>query len=206
MSELNHFTKACLEKHGKAKVEYIIKARLESEPRVPWKDVLAKVEINHSLAELVVFEAEGRRAGLKPLPATEANVSWCRVSQRLSWGLIAAWCQVPESKVRAFFKAGKGEHSDAQRIGKGGRWKFNDPELYVGDLKPTGTVIPAGAKLVREVAELNATQQRLIKLTPAELKAECERVGFTPAKGATKAKTVIELAKVIGSPSKVNAS
>lgn len=201
---LNLFTQRCEAKHGKKATATIIQSR-EGESPEPWKNVLVKTGVNHSLAELVDFEAQGRRAGLSPLAATPENVVWCRTERKLSWGLIAAWCQIPESKVRTLFKGLKGEHSDAQRIGKGGRWKFNDPELYTGDLKPTGTVIPADQKLLREVAEVNATQQRLMKLSPAELKAEAEKAGVKVTKGWTRGKIIVETAKAL-KPSQVKVS
>lgn len=162
-----------------------------------WKEVLAKQEIGYARGELIVFEHEFEQAKMKTIPATPENVVYLRTELGLSWGAIMVWCAAGEAVVRRAFKDGAKVHSDGQRVGKGGRWKFDDQALYVGELKPTGTDIPADQKLVREVARDCAVTQRLMKMEFAELKAFAIAQGVIVKPKTTKAKLALEVKKLV---------
>lgn len=177
-----------------AELKTLIKMRSDG---ASWKDTLAKTELSHSKAELAWFEHE-RFGGEEPgvvLNLTGSEVVTMREAG-LGWGQIMVATQSSEGAVRKAWREATGTHSDGQRVNHGGRFKFDEGELYVGSLKPTGTSIPSDQPLVREVARSQALTARLLALEPAALKRIfVKHSGETPGKGWTKAKLIIEIGK-----------
>jgi hypothetical protein len=79
----------------------------------------------------------GERRVLQPI-VTELRTALC------SWGEISVRLGIPESKVRTAFKGGT--HAEPKdkglRIGKGGRWAYDDPTLYLEHRRVEGAKIP----------------------------------------------------------------
>jgi hypothetical protein len=63
-----------------------------------------------------------------------------------SWGEIAVRLGMPESRVRAIFKASGSMKDLGLRIGKGGRFALGDPTLYLDNRRKEGAQIPADFK------------------------------------------------------------
>lgn len=170
------------------------------EEAAKWADILKKTGLSHSKAELAWMEHEAfvqSDPKFKVAPLTGDFVAYARTELGLGWGPIMVWTQSSEGSVRKAFKEATGTHSDGQRVGRGGRFKFDEPDLYVGELKPTGTDIPADKALVREVARDAAFTTRLGKLEFGAVKAIYEEYTGTKVKrGATKAKLIVDLAKL----------
>lgn len=164
-----------------------------------WKVILKATGLSHSKAELAWMEHEAFVRSDPPFevePLTPEYVEHARNTLRIGWGPIMVRTQSSEGKVRKAWEASTNLHSDCKRVGHGGRFKFDDPELYVGELKPTGTDVPADAPLVREVARESAVSTRLMALDPTALKALYENyTGKKATRGWTKAKLVLELVK-----------
>lgn len=164
-----------------------------------WKTVLAETGLSHSKAELAFMEHEAEAAEFVTAELTPAFVAYCRNDLRIGWGPIMVWTQSSEGKVRKAWEEATNVHSDCTRIGRGGRWKFDDPELYVGDLKPTGTQVDAEAPLVREVAREAAVDQsmtkQLLAMDVKELRVMAEGLGVAFKKNTTKAKLVVDIKK-----------
>lgn len=172
-----------------------------------WAEVLSRTGLSHSRAELAIMEYEAEQAGFKWVPLTPAFVAYARTQLQLGWGPIMVWTQSSEGAVRKAWAEATATHSDGQRINRGGRFKFDDQTLYVGELKPTGTAIPKDKPLVREVARDSALTQRLLAKDPKTLKSlYVKYVGKEPGKGWTKAKLVMELRKVNDSKVAENAA
>ena len=163
-----------------------------------WKVVLKETGLSHSKAELAWMEHEAEQAGFKVVPLTSAFVAYGRNDLKIGWGPIMVWTQSSEGKVREAWKQATNLHSDGQRVGRGGRFKFDEPELYVGELKPTGTDIPKDHSLVREVAREDALSSRIMKLEPEQVKRVYEQyTGKKVGKGWTKAKLALEITKAM---------
>lgn len=69
-----------------------------------------------------------------------------RDSEKLSWGEIAVRCGMAESKVRASYRALGAKKDIGLRIGKGGKFAYGDPELYLEHRQVEGAMIPADYK------------------------------------------------------------
>jgi hypothetical protein len=69
-----------------------------------------------------------------------------RDSKELSWGEIAVRCGIPESKVRACYKKTAGKKDKGLRIGKGGRFAYDEPRYYMDNMKHEGAYIPVEIK------------------------------------------------------------
>ena len=164
-----------------------------------WKAVLAETGLSHSKAELAFMEHEAEAAEFVTAELTPAFVAYCRNDLRIGWGPIMVWTQSSEGKVRKAWEAASAKHSDCTRVGRGGRWKFDDPELYVGDLKPTGTQVDAEAPLVREVAREAAVDQsmtkQLLAMEMKDLRTLATDLGVTFKPKTTKAKLVVDIKK-----------
>lgn len=164
-----------------------------------WKAILSATGLSHSKAELAWMEHEAFEISDPPFevePLTPEFVAFARNDLRIGWGPIMVWTQSSEGKVRKAWEAASATHSECQRIGRGGRFKFDDAELYVGELKPTGTPVPAEAPLARSVARESAIVTRLLALDALQVKAIYKKYIGEPKKGTTKAKMVLELKKV----------
>lgn len=69
-----------------------------------------------------------------------------RDEQLCSWGEISVRIGISESKVRASYKALGAKKDLGLRIGKGGRFAYGDPELYLEHRQVEGAMIPADYK------------------------------------------------------------
>lgn len=163
-----------------------------------WKQVLKETGLSHSKAELAWMEHEAEGAGFAVEALNPAFVDYARNTLKIGWGPIMVWTQSSEGKVREAWKQATNLHSDGQRVGRGGRFKFDEPELYIGELKPTGTDIPKDHTLVREVAREDALSSRIMKLEPDQVKSVYEKyTGKKVTKGWTKAKLALEITKAM---------
>jgi hypothetical protein len=119
----------------------------------------AWLEVNQpkSLRELPVVDPSKVAAGDTLKDAT--NRAWSKVIQPLraeglSWGEISVRVGKPESKIRTCYRA-TGNHKDlGDRIGKGGRFAYDDPEFYLEHRKVEGAHIPTDLKRKPKVEEL----------------------------------------------------
>lgn len=68
-----------------------------------------------------------------------------RDGKKLSWGEIAVRLEIPESKVRKNYRRGV-KKDLGLRIGRGGRFAYDDPTLYRANRKAEGAHIPADLK------------------------------------------------------------
>ena len=69
-----------------------------------------------------------------------------RDKQQLSWGEIAVRMSMPESRARKYYKAGGLRKDLGLRIGKGGRYAYDDQALYEGERIREGAHIPVDLK------------------------------------------------------------
>lgn len=165
-----------------------------------WKAILKATGLSHSKAELAFMEHEAftqQDPPFKVVALTPEFVTYARNVLGIGWGPIMVWTQSTEGSVRKAWEAATNTHSDCKRVGRGGRFKFDDQELYVGELKPHGTDVPADAPLVRTVARENALTTRLGALEPkALISIYTKATGKAPTRGWTKAKMILELAKL----------
>ena len=165
-----------------------------------WKQILKDTGLSHSKAELAWMEHEAFAQAdppFTPEPLTPAFVAYARNDLAIGWGPIMVWTQSSEGKVRKAWEEATNTHSDCKRVGRGGRFKFDDAELYVGELKPRGTDVPAEAPLARSVARESAFVTRMLALTPKQVAAIYTKyLGKAPTKGMTKAKMILDLKKV----------
>lgn len=145
---------------------------------IDWKDMPQEARpfnvndgslpIGYSRAWLIVrrayLEVHDPKA-LVTLPARTADkdasdrawskiVSPMRIDQLLSWGEIAVRCGVPESKVRKVFKDTGAKKDLGLRIGKGGRFAYDEPEFYLEHRRKEGAEIPSDLKVRPKVEEL----------------------------------------------------
>lgn len=116
--------------------------------------------IGYSRAWLIVRRAyleQFQPKALVTLPARTADkdasdrawskvVSPMRTDQLLSWGEIAVRCGVAESKVRKVFKDTGAKKDLGLRIGKGGRFAYDEPEFYLAHRKAEGAEVPSDLK------------------------------------------------------------
>lgn len=66
--------------------------------------------------------------------------------QGFSWGDISVILGIPESRVRKIFRNGETRKDLGLRIGKGGRFAYSDPTLYLDNRKVEGAEIPVDMK------------------------------------------------------------
>jgi hypothetical protein len=69
-----------------------------------------------------------------------------RMLEQLSWGELAVRFGLSETYIRSCFKLAGVEKDLGLRIGKGGRFLYNDPTLYLENRKAEGAQIPADLK------------------------------------------------------------
>jgi len=69
-----------------------------------------------------------------------------RDQEQLSWGEISVRCGLSESTVRNAYKSIAGKKDLGLRIGKGGRFAYQDPTLYTDNMKREGAQIPSDFK------------------------------------------------------------
>lgn len=152
----------------------------------PIKSILVETGLNYSQAWLYIRTAECKEAGLMVEEVNGSAIAELRASG-FSWGEIAVRCQLPESRVRKMFTENSGQRSQGLRIGKGGRFFYDEggAPLYTDELKATGTIIPEGA--LYEGAIAASVEQRLIHRDVNELRAMAEEAGVKFSKSSTKA-------------------
>jgi hypothetical protein len=73
-------------------------------------------------------------------------ISHMRNNLQLSWGEIAVRCGLAESYVRKCYTSIGVQKAIGLRIGKGGRFAYSDPTLYLENRKAEGAHIPADFK------------------------------------------------------------
>lgn len=128
--------------------------------------------IGYSRGWLIVRRAyleQNHKAALVTLPKGDDDataykrhqiVVEMRDGQQLSWGEIAVRLGVPESRVRAMYRHNGIKKDLGLRIGKGGRYAYDDPTLYRDNRKREGAHIPLEKKGRPRVEELlNFVQQ-----------------------------------------------
>jgi hypothetical protein len=78
-----------------------------------------------------------------------------RMENELSWGEISVRLGIPESRVREAFRKTEGARKDkGLRIGKGGRFAYDAPELYLEHRAAEGAHIPVDLRRRPAVADL----------------------------------------------------
>lgn len=99
--------------------------------------------------------------------------AWSKLVQPMraegcSWGEIAVRCGKPESKIRACYRA-TGSHKDlGDRIGKGGRFAYDEPEFYLEHRRAEGAHIPTDLSGKPKVEQLlNAKDPKTGKVVKA---------------------------------------
>ena len=90
----------------------------------------------------------GERRTLSPI------VHKHRDGLQLSWGEIAVRLGMPESKVRKLYRASGAKKDLGLRIGKGGKFAYDDPTLYLEHRKLEGAQIPVDLKGKPKVEQL----------------------------------------------------
>lgn len=120
----------------------------------------------------------GERRVLSPI------VHDLRDAKALSWGEISVRMAIPESRVRKFYRASGAKKDKGLRIGKGGRFAYSDPTLYLDNRKLEGAQIPVDLKG-------RPTPEKLLNFKKDEVKVvKSARTPKAPAaKTAPKAKT-----------------
>lgn len=133
------------------------------------------------LVTLPTVAADKVPAGSTHKEAT--NRAWSKVitpmrdEQKLSWGEISVRVGVPESKIRTCYRATGAKKDVGLRIGKGGRFAYQAPELYLEHRKLEGAQIPV------EVKGRPAVEQLMNAQNPATGKVAAPiRSGKRPAK------------------------
>lgn len=129
---------------------------------INWKDLPEAVRphdqggsgpIGYSRGWLIVRRAWAERHNLVEELPKDANASYERIKQtkvvnrmrndqQLSWGEISVRLGIPESRVRALYRANDTKQDKGLRIGKGGRFAFDDGNLYRDNRKKEGAWIP----------------------------------------------------------------
>lgn len=142
---------------------------MESDGRIPWSKVEEHTGIKYSRGWLIV-----RRAWLEAnhpdflvdVPAlskamlakhgseydfnkhvVEPIAAHLRDVEALSWGEIAVRFGLPESRVRKSYRKGGVKKDLGLRIGKGGRFAYDDQALYQANMKAEGAWIPVTQKM-----------------------------------------------------------
>jgi uncharacterized protein DUF2786 len=134
-------------------------------------------------------------------------------SKGISWGDISIVVGLPESRVRKIFRNGETRKDLGLRIGKGGRFAYGDPTLYLDNRKVEGAEIPVDL-VGRPTPEMllnfrsDATEQDLTRAERANRTKAIKRVILLRNKAADKAVTKPEreslLAKVAELMAKYN--
>lgn len=130
----------------------------------------------------------------------EAGLSWGKIACRFRLNESHTALGCPEGKVRKAFETATGLKSQGQRIGKGGRffYGYSGQPLYAGELRPTGTDIPVGAKLGE--ALVAAEEQRMISWDIEAVRAKATELGISlkaGKKNATKAQLIGKIRKAL---------
>lgn len=157
------------------------------------KDILAKHGLSHSQFEFAWLRLHEMADVAGTVEPTAKNVVRLRAEGQ-SWGRIAVLTGLSEGKVRTTFKEATGAKSQGQRIGKGGRWLYNDQTLYEAEFNKPGTTIPANAPEFRGsegARQANEAQRNLITADIKDVIAEFKKAtGRKSANGLTKVQMI----------------
>lgn len=180
--------------------QFALYVELRSAGEVSAHDAQVQAGLSHSQAEFhwlrtQPIEKGGLAEKVGSEPATAASVAALRNSGE-SWGRIAVLIDASEGQARKLWAESTGTKSQGQRIGKGGRFYYNDGTLYADQLKGTGTVILQGEN--HEQAQAARDEQReLLNLDTQELrKVYATEVGKAAPKDFTKTQLTIGIRKV----------
>lgn len=112
-----------------------------------------------------------------------------RDNEQVSWGMIAARAQVPESKVRKLYTDTSGVDSKGLRIGRGGR--------FPAGMEPTdnGTATKPAKKAVKAKADPNPGRKNLGDMDLDEITARLEGKTVTIGRGAKSEKVGVKSVK-----------
>ena len=139
----------------------------------------AWLEVN---APELLVEVPAQRAD-EPKAAYEVRVGRMLVELRsagMSWGELAVRVGKPENWVRHCFNLGGNQKDKGLRIGRGGRYAYDDPSLYVAHRVHDGAIIPVELKGRPSPEQLVNAEER----KPITAKADPDAV--KPARKATK--------------------
>lgn len=110
-----------------------------------WKEIWEKTQLTHSQADLAWYRYQAQQNGTyipeKFQAMTEEDQARWILEQRIngvSWGVMHASTDVPESRLRTIFEKNHKVASEGLRIGKGGRWLAAEPRYYLGNNKGIG--------------------------------------------------------------------
>lgn len=148
----------------------------------PFNVADGSLPIGYSRAWLIVRRAYlevHQKSALVQLPARKGDkdaddrawskvVSPMRTDEALSWGEIAVRCGQPESKVRKVFKDTGAKKDLGLRIGKGGRWAYDEPEFYLEHRKAEGAEIPSdlkGRPKVEQLMNAKGADGKIVRFT-----------------------------------------
>lgn len=99
---------------------------LKDDKGMNWADIAEKLKVHPGkamLAYLVVNVKPSERIKGKDDKELAKAIVAARDKEKLSWGVIAARADIPESRVRSLYRSVKGDDADrGNRIGKGGRY------------------------------------------------------------------------------------
>jgi hypothetical protein len=156
----------------------------------------AWLEVNQpkSVVTLPVVDASKLADGDNLKDAT--NRAWAKVIQPLrdegiSWGEISVRVGKPESKVRACFKATGNRKDLGDRIGKGGRFAYDEPEFYLEHRRQEGAHIPTdlkGKPKVEQLLNAKNAQGKVVKFQRAAEVAKPEPTTTTKVISSAKPK------------------
>lgn len=112
----------------------VIKMRLDE--NIGWKQILEIDGVNYGAAWLWVAEEEVRRTPSLAIknPTPRAIVAARKVGgEHSSWGWLMVRTGLGQASVRKLYEEGTNEHSRGTRVGKGGRFMFDEEGYYAED-------------------------------------------------------------------------
>lgn len=101
----------------------------------------------------------------------------------ISWGEISVRMDVPESLVRKVFCHNSTLKDRGLRIGKGGRWAYDDPTLYTEHRQAEGAAIPSDVIGRPTIEQLYNGEKRLNRTPFLSETVKARRNGSKPARG-----------------------
>lgn len=161
-----------------------------------WAEIRQATGLNHSQCDLAWYahcsKQPGGYRGAKWVggPAWQAKTDAAQLAQlvawraaSVSWGVMAAVTEQPESKLRTQFETGTKLATTGLRVGHGGRWWRNEQGYYQGNMKGHGVghqprVVPPvptpeqAAKAANPVARLTKAQRKAKAKVQAEVQAQ----------------------------------
>lgn len=142
---------------------------LAQEPEFSWKEAIEATGVGYSRGwlivrtafleanapELITPMADMLKAEAAKGKSSDDFVLWfahrivvpMRDDHQLSWGEISVRLQIPENRVRKFYRGSSVKKDKGLRIGKGGRFAYDDMALYQGNMQKEGAYIPVEQKM-----------------------------------------------------------